>query len=127
RAIPVARRVLVYQVDDVRPRLVLLGTHDDWDANCGCPPYAEDLDTTEWFSHPHTVSPVTSLPGTGYQLGNGYDIVAGRYRSLRSSRHLDWPGTLLVVKRAKYQGGRAMHITPAEISLINALVERRVS
>ncbi len=141
--VPLARRALIYQTADNAPHLVLLGTKDEWDPGCGEPAYAEDFDTSEWLSEDHVISSVTCFPGTGCHLMNGFDIITirravGRYsasgprRSIPANqaiRHLfslEWPGDIIVLKRARYQG-RAVHITAPEVSLINAVVERSVS
>ena len=50
--IPVARRALIYEVSDSRPRLLLLRPNDEWDPGCGSPIYAEDLDIDGWVASP---------------------------------------------------------------------------
>ncbi len=141
RVVPEARRVLIYLPDDTRPRLVLLGTGDDWDPNCGCPPYPEDLDVAQWFPENRAVSSLERFPGTQCHLGNGYDIISlrgsgvGRHAGHESHEwaranetlhrlfSIEWMGPLIAVKRARHHSGRAINITPAEVSLINAVVE----
>ncbi|KAH9848703.1 hypothetical protein C2E23DRAFT_739088, partial [Lenzites betulinus] len=135
RVVHTALRVLVYEVTGTRPRLLLLPNRSDWDPACGCPVYPEDLDTDIWFSSGQACSPVNYFPGTRTRLANGYDILSlGRFRRPRSRistnktlRHLfdvEWPGALVVVKRARVHTGRAVHITPPEVSLINVVVQQ---
>lgn len=141
--VPVARRALLYHFADNTPRLVLLGTNDGWDPGCGSLPYAENFDTSDWFPLNQVISSVTCFPGTTCSLANGYDIFSlrravGRYKASgrpgsipanQTLRHLfsvEWPGNLLVMKRARHQG-RAVHITAPEVSLINAVVQRYIS
>lgn len=134
----VAFKALVYEVGGTRPRLLLLPSRDGWDPACGCPAYPEDLDTDDWFTSNQTVSSIDHFPGTRCRLANGYDIISasGQKRGrkqppLNGTLHelfsVDWTGALVVVKRARRHVGRAVHITPPEVSLINVVVERYVA
>lgn len=81
---------------------------------------------------------VDYFPGTRCYLANGYDIItlSRRARNMFTTPPLNqtisrmfainWPGALLVVKRARRHRGRAIHITAPEIPLIGTLVERLV-
>lgn len=128
----------MYEVGGTRPRLLLLATREDWDAACGCPAYPEDLDVADWFAQGPKLSPLDYFPGTRCRLANGYDIISvdrsRRYRKnppINNTLHqlfcVDWPGALVVVKRAYRHTGRAVNITPPEVSMINAVVERYVT
>ncbi|KAJ3018854.1 hypothetical protein NUW54_g234 [Trametes sanguinea] len=134
--IPLARRGLIYETGSARPRLVLLSSREDWDPACGAFASTEDLDTDVWFrdSDRFAIVPVTYFPGTECWLRNGFDIVALRplgdsdpvplNTAIRRLFSMDWHGNLLVIKRGRYDSGRAISITPPEISLINAVVQR---
>ncbi|OSC96201.1 hypothetical protein PYCCODRAFT_1379581, partial [Trametes coccinea BRFM310] len=136
--IPLARRGLIYETGSARPRLVLLSSREDWDPACGAFASAEDLDTDVWFrdSDRFAIVPVTYFPGTECWLRNGFDIVALRplgdsdpvplNTAIRRLFSMDWHGNLLVIKRGRYDSSRAISITPPEISLINAVVQRCV-
>lgn len=136
RLIPLARRAVLYETSDTRPRLLLLPPRDDWDADGGSPVWAEDLDTDAWVRSPQTAS-VDELPGTTCYLANGYNIIFQRRRAARGSRgplnntvrtlfSLDWLGNIIVIKRARRDRNQAIHITPPEISVINAVVQQCV-
>lgn len=131
----VSRYALLFPVYGAAPRLVLLPSREDWDPACGCPAFTDDLDTDMWFEGTQSVTAVESFPGTNCYLFNGYDIItlSGKDRrsvtatpneTLRRLFSIEWSGSLLVVKRASRYRGRAVHITPPEISLISTLVER---
>ena len=136
--VPLARRALLYEVGDTKPRLILLPTRDEWDPACGSPAHTEDLDTLHWFSRKQQHSPIDTLPVGGARLANGYDIISLPSRYRRSSGRtperinktllrmfsIEWPGNLIIVKRAQRHRGRVVHITPPEISLINSVVSR---
>ena len=133
-----ARRAVLYHVRDTRPRLVLLPVLDEWDEACGADVGPEDLDAGGWIPHHRTtISAVDYFPGTTSHLSNGYDIIClqtpSTTRSSRSSPtnntlnqlfSVEWPGNLVIVKRARYRRDRAVHITPPEISLINTVVQQ---
>ncbi|EIW63233.1 uncharacterized protein TRAVEDRAFT_17659 [Trametes versicolor FP-101664 SS1] len=126
RLVHTAFKALVYEVGRTRPRLLLLPSRHDWDPACGCPAYPEDLDTDDWFDNDQIVSSVDRFPGTRYRLANGYDIISARGQR-RAAKTATLNGTLVVVKRASRHSGRAVNITPPEVSLINAVVERYVA
>ena len=134
------RKVLLYEMNDIRPRLLLLPVSGDWDPACGAPPYAEDFDTSDWFDgDKQVITEVYSIPGTSCYLSNGYDIVSVRRsipercpsgqsqspnRTLDRLFGIDWPGNLMVMKRGSRGYGRVVHITTPEVSTINAIVQR---
>ncbi|KAI1782446.1 hypothetical protein LXA43DRAFT_905780, partial [Ganoderma leucocontextum] len=137
--VPVARRALLYQTGDTRPRLVLLPTEDEWEPACGAPPYAEDFDASGWFDGDHEIVPIYEFPGTGCFLDNGFDIfisappksrnTAARppiNQTLQRLFSVSWRGSLIVMKRSS-RDRRSIHITRPEISLINVVVQRSVS
>ncbi|KAI0683364.1 hypothetical protein C8T65DRAFT_595186, partial [Cerioporus squamosus] len=144
RVVSLGRRAVIYETQDTRPRLILLGTDDDWDPACGSLPCTEDFDSEDWFPTREAISHVEFFPATRCHLGNGYDIIALRKavkaststrrrqagppnETLRNMFSIEWPGNLIVMKRARYDRSRVVHITQAEISLINTVVQRSVS
>ncbi|KAI0352252.1 hypothetical protein OH77DRAFT_1592280 [Trametes cingulata] len=135
RLVPTARHALLFPIIDIRPQLVLLPARDEWDPACGCPAYPEDLDADDWFKGPQSVASVDSFPGTMCHLANGYDLItlsenarrmptATANETLRRLFSIHWPGSVLVVKRARRHRGAAVHITASEVSLISAVVQR---
>ncbi|KAH9854425.1 hypothetical protein C2E23DRAFT_726441, partial [Lenzites betulinus] len=136
RLVHVARNALFYPTAGRRPQLLLLPCRDDWDPACGCPAYVEDLDTDEWMKGKQLVTSVDYFPGTRCRLINGYDIITLTKNAQRKPRRanetlrcqfaVQWPGALMVVKRARRERGRAIHITAPEIALVNTIVERYV-
>ena len=139
RLIPVARWALIYAVSDIRPRMLLLRPRDDWDPACGSAVAVEDLDTEEWMAGPTVVHSVDYLPGTACYLANGYDIICeqnltGRSRETDGAANetinrlfsLNWTGNVIVIKRGRFDRGRAVHITAPEISAISAILQRFV-
>ena len=136
RLVPLARRAVIYEISDTRPRLLLLPPRDDWDPAGGSPVWAEDLDTDAWIATPQTAS-IDEFPATTCYLANGYNIIFQRRRPTRGSRgalnntvrtlfSLDWLGNIIVIKRARRDRNQAIHITPPEISVINAVVQQCV-
>lgn len=135
RLVYAAVTALIYEVDGTRPRLVLLPCRDEWDPACGAPPHAEDLDTDPWYTDCQTVQSIDYLPGTRCRLANGFAIItvsiqAGRSgmahpnQALHRLFSVEWPGTVLVVKCARRERGRAVNITYPEVSLINSMIHR---
>ncbi|KAI1789222.1 hypothetical protein LXA43DRAFT_893153, partial [Ganoderma leucocontextum] len=140
RLLPVARRALLYETSDTRPRLVLLPVEDEWDPACGAPPYAEDFDTSCWFGDTPEVVRVHEFPGTSWFLANGFDLfipasppsrsleAAGRppiNQTLQRLFSVEWRGNIIIMKRSS-RDGHAIHITRPETSLINVLLQRSV-
>lgn len=117
----VARYALMYPVKGSRPQLVLLPSKEDWDPACGASASTEDLEVDEWFDGPQHIASIDFFPGTHCHLGNGYDLVFARKtrrgraapvnETLRSLFSIRWSGALMVVKRARRDYGRVVHIT----------------
>ncbi|KAI0324871.1 hypothetical protein GY45DRAFT_1262010, partial [Cubamyces sp. BRFM 1775] len=137
RLVHAALKVLVYEVDGTRPRLLLLANGADWDPECGCPVYPEDLDTSQWFPSDQTETTVDYFPGTRCWLANGYSILSvprkedGRGTApinevISRLFAIEWRGPLVVVKRARRHSLQAINITSPEVSMVNAVVERYV-
>ncbi len=134
RLVHVARYALIYPVKGSRPRRVLLPSKDGWDPACGASASTEDLELGQWFRGPQKVNSVDYFPGTRCRLGNGYDIVFAKCRkrqrpppinaTILSLFSIRWPGALVIIKRARRDYGRVVHITAPEISLINAITQR---
>ncbi|KAH9848479.1 hypothetical protein C2E23DRAFT_739641, partial [Lenzites betulinus] len=137
RAIPLARRALLYPVDSLRPRMVLLPSRKDYDPACGCNAWSVDLNTDDWFSGPQTMTTLHHFPGTDCRLKNGYDVFVlgrrerrikseGTNQAVKTLFAVRWTGNIVVVKRGFRDRGCALSITSPEVSLINSLVERCV-
>ncbi|KAI0661152.1 hypothetical protein C8Q70DRAFT_912019, partial [Cubamyces menziesii] len=134
RLVHTAIRALIYEVNETKPHLVLLACRDDWDPACGCQPHPEDLDTDPWFARREVPCAIDYLPGTRCRLNNGYHIISvpptsrphSPNQTLRNLFSVEWAGTIVVVKRGRRHRAHAVHITPPEVSLINAVVERFV-
>ena len=122
-----------------RPRLVLLAAREEWDPACGASVSTEDLDTTDWLDQRQVITSINSFPGTDCYLRNGFDIVAlpsGKStdrdaaqtnKTILEMFSMNWSGNILVVKRGCYDRSRAISICQAEISTINAIVQRYAS
>lgn len=133
---------LLYDVAAPHAHLVVLPINEEYDPACGAPPDSGSLDVERWFHSEPSVISVDWFPGTTCRLRNGYDVLfvdrrlwhAKRRghssvplnRALQRMFSLDWRGNLIVVKRGRYDRGRAMNITPPELSLIHTVVERLV-
>ncbi|KAI9069264.1 hypothetical protein FKP32DRAFT_1560089, partial [Trametes sanguinea] len=135
RLVYTAVTALIYEVDGTRPRLVRLACREEWDPASGCPACPEDLDTDPWFVDPQAVQAIDYLPGTRCRLANGYAIITMSRDSRRSGMgqpnmalqrlfSVEWPGTVMIVKRGRRHRARAVNLTPPEVSLINAVVHR---
>ena len=135
-------RGLIYQVAQSRPKLFLIAHDSEWEPACGADPTPDDLKLAHWFGRRHIVSEVNDFPGTNIPLQNSYYILAvrqpdptsprmhtgcaGKNTAIKSTMSLRWRGNVIVLKRARRDRDRVMHITRPEIALINTLVHRYV-
>ncbi|KAI0735611.1 hypothetical protein C8Q76DRAFT_611805, partial [Earliella scabrosa] len=120
-----AMRGLIYQVAQSRPKLFLIAHDSEWEPACGADPTPDDLKLAHWFGRRHIVSEVNDFPGTNIPLQNSYYILAVRQPD-PTTMSLRWRGNVIVLKRARRDRDRVMHITRPEIALINTLVHRYV-
>ncbi|KAI0716616.1 hypothetical protein C8Q76DRAFT_617365, partial [Earliella scabrosa] len=137
RVIDTARRGLLYHVDGTRPRLLLVPSRAEWDSACGAPPSVEDLDVDRWFRLGHAVIDINYIPGTDCRLKNGYYLVVAQDAPGRSD-HLcenqtvssfcaeSWQGNILLFKRGCRDTSSVVSITPPEVALLSAILQRCV-
>ena len=133
---------VIYQVGQLRPRLLLVSNDSEYDPACGAEPATPDLMVQKWFRQRCRIYRVDRFPGTNHRLANGYDIITVRQAipgvvrmrpssSAKNSaiRHMfseRWRGNVIVLKRARRDTDRIVNITRPEVSLVNALVHRCV-
>ena len=132
------RRAIIYETSSCRPCLVLLAASQDWDPACGAFISTEELDIGDWLNGGQVIASLDSFPGTNCYLRNGFDIVTlpqgtstddsdiQTNKTILEMFSINWSGNVLVIKRGCYDRSRAISICQAEISTINAIVQRYV-